>query len=100
MHDRMAELSIPRALDRHLVSATHAAATTGDFALGAFDAVVQQIAGALREQGATRADVEAALHDAFSGLAYPHQRGPARARYASLEARAVSVVEAAERRSM
>ena len=87
----MSALCIPRALDRHLVSATHPAATAGDFALGAFDAVVEQIAGALRDQGATHADVEAALHDAFAGLASPHQRGPVRARYARLEARAVAV---------
>ena len=93
----MSDLAIPRALDRHLVSATHAAATAGDFALGAFDAVVEQIAGALREQGASRADVEAALHDAFAGLAYPHQRGSVGARYARLEARAVTVAASAHR---
>jgi hypothetical protein len=90
----MSDLAIPRALDRHLVSATHAAATAGDFALGAFDAVVEQIAGALREQGASPADVEAALHDAFAGLSFPHQRSVVGARYSRLEARAVSVAVA------
>ena len=92
---RMSELCIPRALDRHLVSTAHAAATAGDFALGAFDAVVEQITLALRDQGAQRADVEAALRDAFAGLAYPYQRTPVADRYARLEERAVTLAAGA-----
>jgi hypothetical protein len=88
---RMSDLCIPRALDRHLVSTVHAAATTGDFALGAFDAVVEQITLALRDQGASRAEVEAALRDAFAGLAFPYHRTPVAVRYADLEERAVNL---------
>jgi len=91
----MSDLCIPRALDRHLVSATHAAATAGEFALGAFDAVVEQIARALRDQGASRPEVEAALRDVFAGLSFPHQWSSTGVRYARLEERAVAVASSA-----
>lgn len=87
----MPELCIPRALDRHLVSATHAAATAGDFALGAFDAVVEQIVRTLREQGIAHAAIERVFSDVFAGLAFPYARTPVAERYSALESRAIAI---------
>ena len=87
----MCDSRIPPALDRHLVSAAHAAATTGDVALGAFEAVVDQVVHALRGQGATYRDVERVFRDVFSALGYPYARTPVGARYEALEARAVAM---------
>jgi hypothetical protein len=87
----MSDLRIPPALDRHLVSAVRMAATTGDPALGAFVAVVEQVAHALREQGASGAAITRALADVFTGLAFPYQRTPIAARYATLEKHAISI---------
>lgn len=95
----MSDIHIPRALDRHLVSAAHSAATAGDFAFGAFEAVVEQIARTLGEQGAAPPAVERALRDAFTGLGHAYQRTPIADRYAALEARAVSIAERTARRS-
>ena len=93
----MSSLRIPPALDRHLLSAVHAAAATGGAALGAFDAVVEQIAHALREQGARPRDVEGAIRDAFAALASPFRRTATAERYAELRARALGVVAASRR---
>lgn len=93
----MSTLHIPPALDRHLVSATHAAAATGDHAIGAFEAVVEQVVLALRGQGAERAEVERALGDAFSALAFAHAEPRFAARYEALAARAQSLVASAFR---
>ncbi|MBV9879071.1 MAG: hypothetical protein JO180_01180 [Gemmatirosa sp.] len=91
----MSAIHIPPALDRHLVSAAHTAATTGDFAAGAFEAVVDQVVRALRDQGADRREVERALSDVFAGLAYAHLRSPVGTRYVALEARALAILERA-----
>ena len=87
----MSDVRIPPALDRHLVSAAHTAATTSGAALGAFDAVVEQIVQSLQEQGAGRAEIELALRDVFSGLASPFRRTEFAGRYAELRARAVGI---------
>jgi len=88
----MSAVHIPPALDRHLVSASHAAATTGDHALGAFEAVVEQVVLALRQQGAGRAEIERALGDVFAALAFPHAHTRFGDRYDALGARARSIV--------
>ena len=89
----MSEIHIPPALDRHLVSAAHTAATTGDFATGGFDAVVEQVVRALRAQGASRIEIERAFRDLFAGLAYAYIHTPAGRRYDALEARALTLVD-------
>lgn len=88
----MSRLHIPPALDRHLVSTAHAAATAGEFAVGAFEAAVEEVSRVLHEQGATRQVVERALRDVFAGLASPYERTPAGDRYAALETRAIDLV--------
>lgn len=88
----MSELYIPPALDRHLVSATHAAAATGDHAVGAFEAVVEQVVLALRQQGAKPRDIERALRDVFRALGFAHAHSAYGARYEALAARAQSIV--------
>jgi hypothetical protein len=88
----MSIIHIPPALDRHLVSASHAAATTGDHALGAFEAVVEQVVLALGQQGAGRAETERALGDVFAALAFPHAHTHFGDRYEALAARARSIV--------
>jgi hypothetical protein len=88
----MSAIHIPPALDRHLVSATYAAATTGDYALGAFEAVVEQVVRALRQQGAGRPEIERALGDVFAALAFPHAHTSFGGRYETLAARALSIV--------
>lgn len=89
----MSEIHIPPALDRHFVSAAHTAAITGDFGTGGFDAVTEQVVHALREQGATRGEIERTFRDVFAGLAYAYLRTPAGERYDALEVRAVSMIE-------
>ena len=96
----MSAIHIPPALDRHLVSAAHTAVTMGDFAAGAFEAVVEQVVRALREQGAVRHDIERALQDVFAGLSYAHQRSSVGSRYAVLESRALAIAEHATRRQL
>jgi hypothetical protein len=93
----MSSLRIPPALDRHLLSAVHTAAATGGVGLGAFDAVVEQIVRALREQGAKPNEVEDAIRDAFAALASPFQRTGTAERYAELAQRALAAAAAAGR---
>ena len=89
----MSDLRIPPALDRHLVSAAHVAATTGDPAAGALDAVLEQVVRTLRAQGADRAAIARALSDVFTGLAFPYERTAVAKRYAALEARAIQMAD-------
>ena len=91
----MSDVHIPPALDRHLVSATHAAATAGDHAVGAFEAVVEQVVLALRQQGADRAEIERAVGDVFDALTFAQAHGPVADRYEALAARAQSIVASA-----
>jgi hypothetical protein len=95
----MSDIHIPPALDRHLVSALRAAATTGDHATGAFEAVVEQVVFALGEQGAERAEIQRALGDVFSALAHPYAQTSFGQRCAALETRALSIVDAAAARA-
>ena len=96
----MSRIAIPPALDRHLVSTAHAAATVGGSTVGAFEAAVDEVTRALRAQGASAPVVERAFRDVFAGLAFAYERTPTAARYAALEARAVALVAArAERQA-
>jgi hypothetical protein len=87
----MSDIRIPPALDRHLVSTVHTAATAGDRAFGAFDAVVTQVVQSLREQGADDGAIGRALRDVFAGLAHPYRHTTMAARYASLERHALEI---------
>lgn len=92
----MSDIHIPPALDRHLVSTAHAAAATGDHAVGAFEAVVEQVVLALRQQGAQRREIERALRDVFAALAFAHTRDGGR--YEALAARAQSIIASTQSR--